>query len=106
VIGRFTDIASLAARIAAVGVATVVMTAGCGVPNSLGPMSGIVGRTVVDAGDSNNDGMFSIGVPAGPYLVRAQNRTGEPMPSAVQVPVTVHAGKPEVVEVRFDSGVR
>jgi hypothetical protein len=66
--------------------------------------AGSIDRTAaVETGD---DGRFWISLTPGEYELRGENVTGQPVPVAMPVTVTVRAGEYGDVTIEFDSGVR
>jgi hypothetical protein len=66
------------------------------------PDSGSV-VTVVRTGE---DGRFTVDLPPGTYVIRPDNLSGDPLPSAEPVTVHVAGNARTTVTVQFDSGVR
>jgi hypothetical protein len=56
--------------------------------------------------DTTDAGQFSIELPEGSYVVRAENKSGTPLPTAKPIPVTVRSEAMTPLTIHFDSGVR
>ncbi|HEV7900015.1 MAG TPA: hypothetical protein VGP31_19455 [Planosporangium sp.] len=55
---------------------------------------------------SDDLGYFRVVLAPGGYVLKPENLTGAPVPTARPVPVQVSAGRFTTVSVHFDSGVR
>jgi hypothetical protein len=56
--------------------------------------------------ESDADGRFRLALPPGRYVVRPENLTGAPVPTAMPMTVDVPDGGYVEITIAFDSGVR
>ena len=61
---------------------------------------------VVTRAASDAEGKFEIKLPAGDYILHAENPEGQALPYADDTEFTVVAGKFTEIEIHFDSGIR